>query len=105
MNQFVISEMLEKNNYKYDIAMNGKAAIDKYENNNYDLILMDIQMPVMDGIQATKKIRLIEKENKKNEHIPIVALTSHAIKGDREKFLHKGIDDYLSKPVSMYDLY
>jgi len=66
----------------------------------FDLILMDIQMPIMDGITATQKIRATS-----NEYIPIIALTAYAIKGDREKFLKKGMDDYISKPIDLDEFY
>ena len=77
-------------------------ALAAYENKRYDVILMDIQMPEMDGIEATKRIR--EKEGE-NRHTPIVALTGFALQWDRERFLAMGMDEYISKPVKMEDLF
>jgi CheY-like chemotaxis protein len=79
-----------------DTALNGKEALDKFGTNNYDLILMDIQMPLMNGLVAAEKIRALESTT--NSHIPIIAITANAMIGDREKCLSAGIDDYISKP-------
>ncbi len=79
-----------------DTASNGKEALDKFGTNNFDLILMDIQMPVMSGLVAAEKIRALESTT--NSHIPIVAITANAMIGDKEKCLSAGIDDYISKP-------
>src|SRR5450759_1894541 len=79
-----------------DTAANGKEALDKFGTTNYDLILMDIQMPVMSGLVAAEKIRALEATTK--SHVPIIAITANAMIGDKEKCLSAGIDDYISKP-------
>jgi CheY-like chemotaxis protein len=79
-----------------DTACNGKEALDKFGTSNYDLILMDIQMPIMSGLVASEKIRALESTT--NSHIPIIAITANAMIGDKEKCLSAGIDDYISKP-------
>ncbi len=79
-----------------DTASNGKEALDKFGTANYDLILMDIQMPVMSGLVAAEKIRALEITT--NSHVPIIAITANAMIGDKEKCLSSGIDDYISKP-------
>lgn len=79
-----------------DTASNGKEALDKFGTTNYDLILMDIQMPVMSGLTAAEKIRALESTT--NSHVPIIAITANAMIGDKEKILAVGIDDYISKP-------
>lgn len=79
-----------------DTAANGKEALDKFGTTNYDLILMDIQMPVMSGLLAAEKIRALESTT--NSHVPIIAITANAMIGDKEKCLSTGIDDYISKP-------
>jgi CheY-like chemotaxis protein len=79
-----------------DTAQNGKEALDKFGTSNYDLILMDIQMPLMNGLIAAEKIRALEATT--NRHIPIIAITANAMLGDKEKCISAGIDDYLSKP-------
>lgn len=103
VNQLVISNLLRPHGHQVEIAGNGKEAMDKWTDNSYDLIFMDILMPEMDGLEATRLIRA--KEVGTGRHIPIIALTAYAIYGDREKFLAAGMDDYLSKPVKMEDLY
>lgn len=97
LTQKMIQCALENRAGKVDIAENGKEAVRLYEKNSYNVILMDIQMPEMNGFEATKIIR--EKEKNKDEHIPIIAVTAHAMKGYREKCLEAGMDDYMSKPV------
>lgn len=94
-NQAVAAAILEQLGLTIDIANNGQEAIDKLHSHQYDLIFMDCHMPVMDGYEATQRIR--EKQNLKN--IPIVAMTANAMKGDREKCLNVGMDDYISKPI------
>jgi CheY-like chemotaxis protein/uncharacterized membrane protein len=79
-----------------DTAANGKEALDKFGTNSYDLILMDIKMPVMSGLVAAEKIRALESTS--NSHVPIIAITANAMIGDKEKCLSSGIDDYISKP-------
>jgi CheY-like chemotaxis protein len=79
-----------------DVAANGKEALEMFGIKQYDLILMDIMMPVMDGIVATKKIREIESTTGK--HVPIIAITANALVGDRDNCLAAGVDDYIAKP-------
>ena len=79
-----------------DTASNGKEALDMFGTSNYDLVLMDIQMPVMSGLIAAEKIRALESTT--NSHVPIIAITANAMLGDKEKCLSAGIDDYISKP-------
>ncbi|WMN06488.1 PAS domain S-box protein [Marivirga arenosa] len=94
INRQVASQILLKSGFKTDLAFSGAAAIEKVSQNDYDLILMDIQMPTMDGVTATQEIR------KLNKNIPpIIAMTAYSMKEDRQKFLDKGMDDYLSKPI------
>lgn len=101
INQVVIKQMLKEENHKVDAVNTGKEAVEALEKEDYDMIIMDVQMPEMDGVEATKAIRAM-KGVKKN--IPIIALTAHALKGDRERFLESGMDGYISKPVQMSDL-
>ncbi len=101
-NQFVAKKLLEILDATIDIASNGKIAIKKLSENNYDIILMDIQMPVMDGIEATSFIRKHMTQPK--SEIPIIALTAHALKGDDQKYIALGMDGYLSKPFKSADL-
>jgi two-component system, sensor histidine kinase len=101
-NQKVISKMLENAGYQIDIAENGKVAISLFDENKYDLVLMDIQMPEMNGIEALEVIR--EKE-KKIRRTPVIALTAYTLKGDRERFLMMGMDGYIAKPIDMKALY
>ncbi len=98
INQKLIQKILEHLNFDITIVGNGQEAVEKRKDADFDLILMDIAMPVMDGVSATKEILAYEKSEKLT-HIPIVALTANALKGDREKFLNNGLDDYLPKPT------
>ena len=102
INQKIVVLNLEKIVKNIDIAANGKEALDKFGTSKYDIILMDIQMPVMDGILATKKIREIESST--NSFTPIIAITANAMSGDRETCLAVGMDDYISKPFQVGEL-
>jgi CheY-like chemotaxis protein len=102
VNQKIVNLSLKKLVKNIDIANNGKEALDKFGSSKYHLILMDIQMPVMDGITATKKIR--EIENTTNSHTPIIAITANALAGDREYCLAAGMNEYISKPFQIEDL-
>ncbi len=102
VNQKVAIYMLEKKGHQVTGVMNGQEALAALEKGNYELVLMDVQMPVMDGFQATRAIR--EKEKETGEYTPIIAMTAHAMKGDREKCLEMGMDDYISKPLNSQQL-
>tara|TARA_R110002095_G_scaffold214531_1_gene206747 strand:+ start:81912 stop:85742 length:3831 start_codon:yes stop_codon:yes gene_type:complete len=99
INQIYITELMKQLGHTCDIANNGHEAIQYVRQNQYDLVLMDCQMPELDGLEATQRIRQFESEGILEGHIPIVALTANAIKGDRERCLEAGMDEYLSKPV------
>jgi CheY-like chemotaxis protein len=99
INQRIVVLSLEPLVKNIDLALNGKEALDKFGTTSYDLILMDIQMPVMDGFLATKKIREIETSS--NSFTPIIAITANAMAGDREACLAVGMDDYISKPFQV----
>jgi CheY-like chemotaxis protein len=103
VNQKLIRLMLAEFGVEVDIASNGLVAFEKYRMGGYDIVFMDVNMPVMDGIEATAMILDYEKE-KSLPHIPLIALTAKAIKGDRENLLAAGLDNYLAKPVSMKSL-
>ena len=98
INQKLIKKTLEDFGLEVDLANNGLEAFEKRKNGNYDLIFMDIQMPIMDGVEATHEI-LDYEEDYGVPHIPIIALTAHALKGDREKYLKEGLDEYITKPI------
>ena len=102
VNQRLAVKLLEKRGHRVMVAGNGREALEALEKENFDLILMDLQMPEMDGFEATATIR--QKEAANGSHMPIVALTAHAMKGDREKCLAAGMDGYLTKPIRPSDL-
>jgi signal transduction histidine kinase len=95
---------IQLKNWKVDCAINGVEAVERFRKKKYDLILMDIQMPEMDGMDATRKIREIETEQGLNP-VPVVALSAHAMKGDIDKALGCGMDDYITKPFKPNELY
>jgi PAS domain S-box-containing protein len=97
VSRLLVVRLLAKEGHSVMEARTGLEALTLYEKGEFDVILMDIQMPDMDGLQVTAEIR--ERERASGEHVPIVALTAHAIKGDRERCLEAGMDDYLSKPI------
>ena len=104
-NQKFIKRLLERWGHNAVIVENGREVLKKLQENKYDVILMDVQMPEMDGYDATRAIRKAEEGDRNREHIPIVAMTAHAIKGDKERCLEAGMDDYLSKPISSGKLF
>ena len=91
---FILMTYILKKYYEYDRAKNGQEAVDMVENGTYDMVLMDIKMPVLDGLEATKAIR------EKHPDLPIVALTANAFDSDRQLAMQAGCNDFLSKPVS-----
>jgi two-component system, sensor histidine kinase and response regulator len=97
VNQRLASRMLEKRGHRVTVTANGLEAVEALANAHFDLILMDIQMPEMDGFEATAAIRTREKRD--GTHVPVIALTANAMKGDRERCLAAGMDGYLSKPI------
>ena len=103
INQLVALGQLEALGYRADAAGNGHEVLRAYENEHYDLILMDCQMPELDGYETSRRIRELESQAARNP-VPIVAVTAHAMKGDREKCLAAGMNDYLSKPFRQDDL-
>jgi two-component system sensor histidine kinase/response regulator len=105
INQKLASRMLEKRGYRVTLVSNGKEALAALEETNFqghDLVIMDVQMPEMDGLEATAFVR--EKEKETGRHLPIIALTARAMKGDRELCLAAGMDGYISKPVRGQEL-
>jgi CheY-like chemotaxis protein len=98
VNQKLAVRILEKAGYEVAVADTGRKALEVLQGHSFDLVLMDLQMPEMDGFAATAAIR--HSEQATGRHIPIVAMTAHAMKGDREKCLQKGMDEYISKPIN-----
>jgi two-component system sensor histidine kinase/response regulator len=105
VNRLLAQKLLQKQGHTVTTVNNGKEALELWEQNQsrqFDMILMDVQMPEMDGLQATARIR--EKEIASGTHIPIIAVTAHAMKGDRERCLAAGMDAYITKPINPLDL-
>jgi CheY-like chemotaxis protein len=102
VNQKLAVRMLEKIGHTVVLAANGKQALETWQHEHFDLIFMDVQMPEMDGFEATSEIRKIEKAT--GHRIPIIAMTAHAMLGDRDRCLAAGMDYYISKPVNRDEL-
>jgi CheY-like chemotaxis protein len=102
VNQRVVRKLLEKRGHLVALAETGVAALEKAEKVQFDVILMDVQMPEMDGMTAIRFLR--EQDTRRGEHTPIVMLTAHAMQGDRERFLAAGADGYVSKPIQLEQL-
>jgi CheY-like chemotaxis protein len=98
VNQLVFTQILEGLNVTFRIAPNGKIAVRDFEQYRPRLIMMDVSMPEMNGLEATRRIRELEKEL--GLHTPIIGVTAHSLRGDQERCLAAGMDDYMSKPVS-----
>ena len=101
INQRLMLAILNGCGYRTDVVADGQEALKALRDIPYDLVIMDVQMPVMDGVEATKQIRRLKGEPAK---VPIIGVTAHALKGDREMFLEVGMDDYLSKPINKTEL-
>jgi two-component system, sensor histidine kinase and response regulator len=102
VNQLVALRILEKEGHRVVVANNGAEALKALDRHDFDAVLMDVQMPEMGGFEATTKIR--ERERRSGAHIPIIAMTAHAMREDRERCLEAGMDDYISKPIRTSDL-
>lgn len=102
-NQHLINAIAKSKNWNLDLVENGKLAVEKFQNNHYDIVLMDIQMPVMTGIEATQKIREFEKHTGKRT--PIIAFTAYAMINDKNRCISAGMDEYMSKPINFKELY
>ncbi len=104
INQKLTKNLLVNNGFEVDVAENGMVAVGKYKQENFDLILMDIQMPVMDGITACQKIRMLESDQTGEPIVKIIALTANAQKQDKDECLAAGMDGYISKPLNPKDI-
>ena len=98
-NFYLLETFLKRTAINIIWAKNGEIAINEIKNNKIDIVLMDMQMPIMNGFEATKQIKLIDKS------IPVIAITAFALEGDRNKIIKSGCDDYISKPVKSIELY
>ena len=103
VNQKLAVGLLQKKGHSVVIAENGKEAIATLSSQDFDVVLMDVEMPEMDGLEATAVIRVKEKQT--GQHVPIIAMTAHAMKGDRQRCLEAGMDDYVSKPIRARQLF
>ncbi|MCB0285341.1 MAG: response regulator, partial [Calditrichaeota bacterium] len=103
VNQKLIRRLLEKKGYEITVANDGLEGIAAHESVRFDIVLMDMQMPRMDGLTATREIR--QRELNSGTHVPIIALTANAMQGDREKCMQAGMDEYISKPIDTKELF
>ncbi len=102
INQKLMKNVLEKGGYEVMAASDGETALDLLSKNKFDIILMDIQMPELNGYEVAKRFREMEKIS--GERTPILAMTANSLAGDREKSLQSGMDDYIAKPLNMVDI-
>lgn len=103
MNQKLAAGLLEKHGHRVVVATNGKEAVAALASDDFDVVLMDVEMPEMDGLDATSIIRVQEKQSGK--HTPIIAMTAHATSGYRERCLEAGMDAYVAKPIQAQQLF
>jgi signal transduction histidine kinase/ActR/RegA family two-component response regulator len=103
VNQFLVVRLLETRGHQVTVVNDGRAALAAVEEQNFDLVLMDVQMPEMDGLEATRILR--HRQNQGQRRVPIIAMTAHAMQGDREKCLEAGMDGYISKPIQAEELF
>jgi len=99
----VMSYILDDLGFPYDVARNGREGVELWKKNNYAIVLMDVQMPVMDGFTATQEIRTLERQEQRSR-TPVIGITAHALVGDKDKCIEAGMDSYLPKPVVENDL-
>ena len=99
INQRLMYEILKKYGLSVSIANDGREAVEAFRGTNFDVVFMDVSMPILDGVNATAFMREIDRE--RGKHTPIIALTAHAVRGDMERYLNSGMDDYVSKPISI----
>jgi len=104
VNQFIIRELLATVGLKPTIVNNGQEAVESFQSHRYDLVFMDIQMPIMDGVVATRILRELQAEQGVNPSCLVVGLSAHAMSGDRERYLQEGMDEYLTKPIAITEL-
>jgi PAS domain S-box-containing protein len=104
VNQLLSTRLLEKRGHRVMMTGNGREALEALAKSSYDLVLMDVQMPEMDGLQATAALRDIERKRGNGHHQPVIALTAHVMKGDKERCLAAGMDGYLAKPIRPQEL-
>jgi two-component system CheB/CheR fusion protein len=103
-NRILARHLMEQRGWQVCEAVNGQEALDRVAEQDYDLVLMDVEMPVMNGIEATKQLRRQEAGNG-GGHLPVIAMTAHALQGDRERMLASGMDDYVSKPLILDEFF
>jgi CheY-like chemotaxis protein len=103
VNQKLVISLLKRAGHETTVVGNGVDAVRAVERGHFDAVLMDVQMPEMDGFEATRRIR--QRERQSGGHVPIIAVTAHAMKGDRDRCLAAGMDSYISKPIRAADLY
>jgi two-component system, sensor histidine kinase and response regulator len=103
VNQKLVGRLLEKKGHQVLLAVNGREALNALDKQTFDVVLMDGEMPEMDGFEATRLIR--EKEKISGAHVPIIALTAHAMQGDKDRCLACGMDGYVSKPIKPEELF
>ncbi len=101
LNQRIVTFSLKKYKHEVYIANNGLEAVEQFQKSAFDVILMDIMMPIMDGLEATKQIRSIEEENKVKKRTPIIAITANTMDNDRDKCISYGMDEFMAKPFDM----
>ena len=101
LNQRIVTFSLKKYNHEIFIANNGLEAVEQFKKASFDVILMDIMMPVMDGLEATQKIRHIELENNIEKRTPIIAITANTMDNDRDKCISYGMDEFMAKPFDI----
>ena len=102
MNQTLASRLLAKHGHNVVTTDNGREALERLDQESFDLVLMDVQMPEIDGFEATATLR--KKEEATGAHLPVVAMTAHAMQGDKERCLAAGMDGYVSKPIDINQL-